>query len=103
MNVSYLGPESSFTYQAACQLFPTEQLTAYASIPVCLRALFRKQVDLAVVPVENSLEGSVHHTIDLLSKHPEVEVKSEIVLPIKQQLLGNPATKITKSFHIHKH
>lgn len=30
------------------------------------------------------------------SKHPEVEVKSEIVLPIKQQLLGNPATKITK-------
>ncbi|HAR0962768.1 TPA: prephenate dehydratase, partial [Enterococcus faecium] len=26
MNVSYLGPESSFTYQAACQLFPTEQL-----------------------------------------------------------------------------
>ena len=96
MNVSYLGPESSFTYQAACQLFPTEQLTAYASIPVCLRALFRKQVDLAVVPVENSLEGSVHHTIDLLSKHPEVEVKSEIVLPIKQQLLGNPATKITK-------
>ena len=52
MNVSYLGPESSFTYQAACQLFPTEQLTAYASIPVCLRALFRKQVDLAVVPVE---------------------------------------------------
>lgn len=96
MNVSYLGPESSFTYQAACQLFPTEQLTAYASIPACLRALFRKQVDLAVVPVENSLEGSVHHTIDLLSKHPEVEVKSEIVLPIKQQLLGNPATKITK-------
>ena len=58
--------------------------------------MFRKQVDLAVVPVENSLEGSVHHTIDLLSKHPEVEVKSEIVLPIKQQLLGNPATKITK-------
>lgn len=56
MNVSYLGPESSFTYQAACQLFPTEQLTAYASIPVCLRALFRKQVDLAVVPVENSLK-----------------------------------------------
>lgn len=55
MNVSYLGPESSFTYQAACQLFPTEQLTAYASIPACLRALFRKQVDLAVVPVENSL------------------------------------------------
>lgn len=96
MNVSYLGPESSFTYQAACQLFPTRQLTAYASIPVCLRALFRKQVDLAVVPVENSLEGAVHHTIDLLSKHPEVEVKSEIVLPIKQQLLGNPATKITK-------
>ena len=81
MNVSYLGPESSFTYQAACQLFPTEQLTAYASIPACLRALFRKQVD---------------HTIDLLSKHPEVEVKSEIVLPIKQQLLGNAATKITK-------
>ena len=103
MNVSYLGPESSFTYQAACQLFPTEQLTAYASIPACLRALFRKQVDLAVVPVENSLEGSVHHTIDLLSKHPEVEVKSEIVLPIKQQLLAMQQQRLQKSFLIPKH
>lgn len=75
MNVSYLGPESSFTYQAACQLFPTEQLTAYASIPVCLRALFRKQVDLAVVPVENSLEGAVHHTIDLLPNIQKSKLK----------------------------
>ncbi|EGP5083818.1 prephenate dehydratase [Enterococcus faecium] len=97
MNVSYLGPESSFTYQAACQLFPTEQLTAYASIPACLRALFRKQVDLAVVPVENSLEGSVHHTIDLLSKHPEVEVKSEIVLPILETHYPNVPLVATES------
>ena len=44
MNVSYLGPESSFTYQAACQLFPTEQLTAYASIPVCLRAIQQQRL-----------------------------------------------------------
>ena len=88
MNVSYLGPESSFTYQAACQLFPTEQLTAYASIPVCLRALFRKQVDLAVVPVENSLEGAVHHTIDLLSKHPEVEVKTVVIVLVLVDVKG---------------
>lgn len=89
MKVGYLGPESSFTHQAARKQFSTNLFT-YASIPACLKALLKDEVDLAIVPIENSLEGSVHHTIDLLSHEPELQVKNEVVLPIKQQFLIHP-------------
>ena len=96
MNVSYLGPEKFIHLSGGLSAISYRTIDCVCFHP-CLFARFVSQTSRsAVVPVENSLEGAVHHTIDLLSKHPEVEVKSEIVLPIKQQLLGNPATKITK-------
>lgn len=88
MKVGYLGPESSFSHQAARRQFPGE-LVAFATIPACLRGILEDQIQLALVPVENSLEGSVHATIDFLSRSEDLTVFSEIVLPIKQQLLAN--------------
>ncbi|WCG33343.1 prephenate dehydratase [Enterococcus dispar] len=92
MKIGYLGPESSFSYHAAKRQFDTADLVAYASIPACLQAALQAEVDLAIVPIENSLEGSVHATIDTLSQNPELQVLAEVILPIKQQLLAvNPA------------
>lgn len=87
MKVGYLGPESSFTYQAATTRFKPQELIAYPSIPNCLKALEAGDLDYGVVPLENSLEGSVHATIDSLFHRPGLQVKEEIILPIKQQLL----------------
>lgn len=87
MTIGYLGPVNSFSYQAAHNNF-SEPLQAFASIPICLSEVKKGRVEFALVPIENSLEGSVHATIDALSVMPELFVYQEVVLPIKQQLLS---------------
>ncbi|KAF1296086.1 prephenate dehydratase [Enterococcus sp. JM4C] len=87
MKVGYLGPESSFTYQAAKKGFPNEQLVPFPSIPACIKAVEYKDVELAVVPIENTLEGSVNTTVDYLYHQSFIPVGAELILPIHQQLM----------------
>lgn len=88
MKIGYLGPKSSFSHQAAKKQFDAVDLVAYASIPACLNAVLTREVAYSIVPIENSLEGSVHATIDTLSQNHQLQVLAEVILPIKQQLLA---------------
>lgn len=88
MKVGYLGPKSSFTFQAANEIFPENTLIPFASIPLTIEQLENKTLDFAVVPIENSLEGSVHATVDYLFDQTAITIKKEVILPIRQQLLG---------------
>jgi prephenate dehydratase len=98
MKVGYLGPKNSFTFQAASTIADETELVAYPSIPFCIQALEEHQISFAVVPIENSLEGSVHASVDRIFHQDKLFVAGEIVLPIRQQLLGysneQPITKI---------
>lgn len=96
--VGFLGPASSFTHQAA-RKFSASELIAYPSIPATLKAVAEGVLQAAIVPVENSLEGSVHATIDFLWQAQKLTVKKEIVLPIRQQLLGY--SKVIKGIYSH--
>ncbi|WP_086347526.1 prephenate dehydratase [Candidatus Enterococcus clewellii] len=87
MKVGYLGPESSFTHTATKTAFPNETLVPFHSIPACIKAVEFKDVDLGVVPIENTLEGSVNTTVDYLFHQSNIPVGAEIVLPIFQQLM----------------
>ncbi|MEG0381576.1 MAG: prephenate dehydratase domain-containing protein, partial [Kurthia sp.] len=64
--IAFLGPEGTFTELATKELFPNDWTIPFKSIPECIEAVDAGQVDLAVVPVENALEGSVPLTIDYL-------------------------------------
>lgn len=103
MKIGYLGPKSSFTHQAAQKIALDAELIAFPSIPKCLLAAEQRLVDFAVVPVENSLEGSVHATIDHLFHKCGLTVVQEIILPIKQQLLTAPTTPIDALTKIMSH
>lgn len=87
MKVGYLGPKNSFTFEAAHSFFKEEELQAFASIPLSLQALEENRIDYVVVPIENSLEGSVHASIDRLFNQKNLQVYQEIILPIRQQFL----------------
>ena len=87
MKVGYLGPKNSFTFAAASSFFDEEVLEAFASIPLSLQAIENKDIDYVVVPIENSLEGSVHASIDRLFNKENLQVFQEIILPIRQQFL----------------
>ncbi len=68
MKIGFLGPKASFTYAAARAAFPdsSHQLIAFDSITEVIRSYEQDLVDFAIVPVENSIEGSVHQTVDYL-------------------------------------
>ncbi|WP_430609083.1 prephenate dehydratase [Enterococcus sp. DIV0876] len=87
MQIGYLGPENSFTYLAAREAFAHETLVPYPSIPLCIQALVNGVIDRCVVPNENSLEGSVHATIDTLFREQQLSIEKEIILPINHQLV----------------
>ncbi|MGX4686065.1 prephenate dehydratase [Vagococcus sp. JNUCC 83] len=101
MEVGYLGPKNSFTYKAAASYFDDKELQPYASITSCIKALKNNQVNYVVVPIENSLEGSVHTSIDGLFHQNDIQVYREIILPIEQQLLVNDLTIIPKKIVSH--
>ena len=87
MLVGYLGPKGSFTHDVVAHSFPTSERIAYRTITDVIKAYENQEIDFAVVPVENSIEGSVHETIDYLFHQGTIQAVAEVVYPIKQQLL----------------
>ena len=94
MLVGYLGPKGSFSHQVAQKAFPKADLIPYQTITEVIKAYENRLVDFSIVPVENSIEGSVHDTLDYLFHHAQLQTIVELIQPIKQQLmvsnLGNP-------------
>jgi len=64
--VAYFGPEATFTHQVAIKHFGREsEFQAVPSIPDVFFEVERKRADFGVVPIENSTEGVVNHTLDM--------------------------------------
>lgn len=107
MRIAFLGPEGTFT-EAALHTLP-EAAAAEAlprpSVAEAIDAVRSGAADAAVVPLENSIEGSVASTLDELSAdHPLVIVR-EIVLPVGFSLLARPGmtTDAVKTVATHPH
>ncbi|SNM07595.1 prephenate dehydratase [Streptococcus pneumoniae] len=99
MKIAYLGPKGSFSHHVVQTAFPHEELQAFANITDVIKAYEQGLVDYSVVPVENSIEGSVHETLDYLFHQAHIQAVAEIVQPIHQQLMVVPGhTKIEKIF-----
>lgn len=87
MIVGYLGPSGSFTHNAALSAFPLAELRPFDTITEVIKAYEKQLIDFAIVPVENSIEGSVHETTDYLFHQTNLSAVAEIIQPIKQQLM----------------
>ena len=99
MKIAYLGPKGSFSHHVVQTAFPHEELQAFANITDVIKAYEQGLVDYSVVPVENSIEGSVHETLDYLFHQARIQAVAEIVQPIHQQLMAVPGqSKIEKIF-----
>ncbi|HFI0121134.1 TPA: prephenate dehydratase [Streptococcus suis] len=101
MQVAYLGPRGSFTHQVAQQAFPNADLQAFGTITEVIKAYETGQVVYSVIPVENSIEGSVHETIDYLFHQAEIHAVAEIIQPIAQQLLATATDKSIEVIYSH--
>ena len=88
MNVSYLGPKGTFSEIATSTYFSCDiNQIPKSSIEDVFKSVEESEVDYGVVPVENSIEGSVNNTLDLFA-HSKVFITGETQLVINQCLLS---------------
>ncbi len=92
MRIAYLGPPGTFTEEALgrCDRAAGAELQDYPTIPETFEAVARGEVDAGLLPIENSLEGSVTATLDLLVHRPGLRICREVLLPIHQNLMAPP-------------
>jgi prephenate dehydratase len=93
VKVGYLGPKATFTELAVNQFFSGFYIEPYRTIPECMDAVMNHEVDFAVVPVENALEGSVNITLDYLTLEVQVPITAEITTPIRQHFMVHPENR----------
>lgn len=87
--IAYLGPQGTYAEEAAFALFPEVFVPLpHPSIQGTLRALAAAEADFAVVPIENSIEGTVSATLDSLWVLPHLQVFKALVLPIRHCLIS---------------
>lgn len=103
LSVSYLGPAGTYT-EAALHRFFGHGVTASpsGSIDSILRAVEADDTDYGVVPIENSTEGAVHHTMDALVGMP-LRICGEVTMPIHHHLLVQPGTRLEDIQRIRAH
>lgn len=87
--LAFLGPHGTFSEEAARMQPAQLDLTyhPYGTIIEALNAAARDEVDYAVVPMENSIEGTVNSTLDWLIHEEELPILAEFALPISQHLV----------------
>jgi prephenate dehydratase len=96
MKIAFLGPAGTFSEQAALQCAgPDDELIPFSSFPALTSAVETGIADAAVLPIENSIEGSVSGTLDLLIHETELQIWRELVVPVQHCLAGAPGAKIT--------
>ncbi|MBR8827650.1 MAG: prephenate dehydratase [Gomphosphaeria aponina SAG 52.96 = DSM 107014] len=100
ISIAHLGPVGTYTETAALaygSLITKKQGEAYglcpcSSIAATLRSVAEGNTDLAVVPVENSIEGSVAITLDTLWELENLQIQQALVLPIAHVLLSQASS-----------
>ncbi len=92
--VGYLGPEGTFSHEAVLNYVDNRsEIVPFDNIIHIFESLEQDQIDEAVVPIENSTEGSVLVTLDALI-YFDLNIIKELELPIKQNLLAQKGTSL---------
>ena len=103
--ISFLGPRGSFA-EAALRTMPVAadaDLVAAGSVLDAMDLARSGEVDQALVPIENSVEGSVPLTLDELSKGDPLVIADEVVLPVRFSLVARPGTALNAVKRIATH
>jgi chorismate mutase/prephenate dehydratase len=103
LNIAFLGPNGTFTHAAALKHFGHAALTQpLATIDEVFREVEAQSVNYGVVPVENSSEGVVNHTLDCFMGS-SLKIIGEVELRIHQNLLVAEGTQIKNISRIYSH
>ncbi|HLI50787.1 MAG TPA: prephenate dehydratase, partial [Thermomicrobiaceae bacterium] len=97
MRIAYLGPAGTFSEEAArmaARLLDADVIP-FASMPALVSAAETRLAECAILPIENSLEGAVSSTTDLLIHETELRIRAELVLPVRHFLLAAQGAELS--------
>ena len=99
LKIAYLGPEATFTHIAAIKKFGSQvKYSPCNSITEVFREVEVSRCNYGVVPVENSIEGAVNHTLDMFIDS-DLKICSEVFLDISHNLIGRCNLKSVKRIY----
>jgi len=101
--LAYLGPPGTFSESAAVKYDPTARLIPMTSISSVAESVKMGTSHIGIVPIENSLEGPVNDTLDLLIQESTLRIFQELVLQIDHCLLAQPSVRIEAIQAIYSH
>ncbi len=101
--LAYLGPPGTFSEEAALRHDPEAQLLPFASEATVASAVESGEADEGVLPIENSLEGSVTNTLDALIHDSALTIRGELILPIEECLIVPPGTTAEQVRVVYSH
>jgi prephenate dehydratase len=107
MRVGFLGPEGTFCEEASkiyLRRIPGKiELIPYTTIHDLLFAVDRGRISEAIVPIENSIEGTVGIVTDMLVKDVKLVIRQEIVIPIYHYLIAQKGTHLSEVTDVISH
>jgi prephenate dehydratase len=103
IKLAYLGPAGTFTEEAARQYRPDAALLPCPAIPAIAKAVLDGNADQGVFPIENSLQGAVTDTLDLLIHGDGLSITQEIAIPIVHCLVVKPGTDLKAITTVYSH
>ncbi len=101
--LAFLGPRGTNTEAAALRYAPGATLVAGESITGVTDLVLDGVAGEAIVPIENSLQGSVTETVDLLVHSLPLRVKREVIVPIQAALIAGPGTALSHVTTVYSH
>ncbi|KAM7278597.1 hypothetical protein ACFE04_005731 [Oxalis oulophora] len=93
LRVAYQGVPGAYSESAAEKAYPNCEAVPCEQFDTAFEAVERWLVDRAVLPIENSLGGSIHRNYDLLLRH-HLHIVGEVKLAVSHCLLANPGVKL---------
>jgi prephenate dehydratase len=102
MRIAIQGEPGSFSHEAALRLVPEATILHCSFSPEVFQRLMERDADAAVIPIENSLAGSVVEHYDLLLAH-DVAVERETLLGIHHNLIVVPGTTLDRLHRVYSH
>ena len=101
LTIAYLGPEATFTHQAAIKRFGSSlHYSSQRTIADVFHEVSKHRADYGVVPVENSTEGVVTHTLDMFVDS-DLKVVSQVVLRISHCLVSKAKREDIQRIYVH--
>lgn len=104
--IAYLGPPGTFTEEALDKFvgdISQIKKIPFSTITEVIKSVDKGEADEGLVPIENSIEGSVNITQDILTFESEAKIIGEVTIPVKHSLIGKKKIKLSKIHRIISH